>query len=224
MNCDVGEVTVRLENEQSLHLRHSSFSNPSVASPTWQLIIQPFRCFTYIAAPILLSFLLRHKFFTYVTWRAAHGKSKIMRPSNRIRQYKHYRNDKNFVLLKRSVLRNILRRNNSYIHTKNCYYIEMTEARMEDAGTSEEDHDIDSQDPNTPIDHGHLARNCSIKILLHCLVIAQKILVVSTIKCRPRVRKSRYWGKTLQVPHPLLWRNEASLLVQWRTMYFPFAL
>ena len=39
-----------------------------------------------------------------------------------------------------------------------------------------------------------------------------------------RVRKSRYWGETLQVPHPLLWRNEASLLVQWRTMYFPLAL
>ena len=34
---------------------------------------------------------------------------------------------------------------------------------MEDAGTPEED-DIDSQDSNTPIDHGHLARNCSIKI------------------------------------------------------------
>ena len=34
---------------------------------------------------------------------------------------------------------------------------------MEVAGTSEED-DIDSQDSNTPIDHGHLARNCSIKI------------------------------------------------------------
>ena len=35
---------------------------------------------------------------------------------------------------------------------------------MEDAGTSEEDDDIDSQDSNTPIDHGHLARNCSIKM------------------------------------------------------------
>ena len=33
---------------------------------------------------------------------------------------------------------------------------------MEDAGTSEED--IDSQDSNTAIEHGHLARNCSIKI------------------------------------------------------------
>ena len=34
--------------------------------------------------------------------------------------------------------------------------------RMEDSGTSEED-DIDNQDSNIPIDHGHLARNCSVK-------------------------------------------------------------
>ena len=38
--------------------------------------------------------------------------------------------------------------------------------RMEDAETSEEDEDIDSQDCNVPIDHGHLARNCSIKIIM----------------------------------------------------------
>ena len=37
--------------------------------------------------------------------------------------------------------------------------------RMEDAGTSEEDDNIDSQDSNTPIDHDHLARNCSTKII-----------------------------------------------------------
>ena len=37
--------------------------------------------------------------------------------------------------------------------------------RMEDVGTSEEDDDIDSQDFNIPIDHGHLARNSSIKII-----------------------------------------------------------
>ena len=43
-------------NFPSLHLRHSSFSNPSVALPTSQLILQPFRCFTYVTAhsPILL--------------------------------------------------------------------------------------------------------------------------------------------------------------------------
>ena len=31
----------------SLHLRHSSFSNPSVALPTSQLIVQPFRHFSF---------------------------------------------------------------------------------------------------------------------------------------------------------------------------------
>ena len=58
----------------SLHLRHNSFSNPSVALPTSQLILHPFRCFTYVTAhsPTLLSLLLRHKLFNYVTWRAAH--------------------------------------------------------------------------------------------------------------------------------------------------------
>ena len=61
----------------SLHKRHSSFSNPSVVLPTSQLILQSFRCFTYITAhsPSLLSRLLRHRLFTYVTWRAAHGSS-----------------------------------------------------------------------------------------------------------------------------------------------------
>ena len=41
----------------SLHLRHNSFSNPSIALPTSQLILQPFRCFTYVTvhSPTLLS-------------------------------------------------------------------------------------------------------------------------------------------------------------------------
>ena len=58
MSCDVGEVTESLENEQSyvtahsptlpsLYLRHNSFSNPSVASLTSQLILQPFYRFSY---------------------------------------------------------------------------------------------------------------------------------------------------------------------------------
>ena len=59
----------------SLHLRHNSFSNPSVGLPTSQLSPQPFGCFTYVTvhSPTLLSLLLRHKLFTYVIWRAAHG-------------------------------------------------------------------------------------------------------------------------------------------------------
>ena len=50
----------------SLHLRHNSFSNPSVALLTSQLILQPFRCFTYVTvhSPTLLSLFLRHKLFT----------------------------------------------------------------------------------------------------------------------------------------------------------------
>ena len=57
----------------SLHLRHSSFSNPSVALPTPQITLQPFRCFIYVTAhsPTLLSLFLRHRLLTYVTWRAA---------------------------------------------------------------------------------------------------------------------------------------------------------
>ena len=61
---------------QSLHLRHSSLSNPSVALSTSQLILHPLRCFTYVTAhsPTLLSLLLSHKLFIYVTWQAAHSK------------------------------------------------------------------------------------------------------------------------------------------------------
>ena len=77
MSCDVGKATEGLENElwrrwtnwrkgwrmsrahcyshsrahcptfPTLPLRHNSFSNPSVTLPTSQLILQPFRCFTY---------------------------------------------------------------------------------------------------------------------------------------------------------------------------------
>ena len=55
-----------LEPLPSLYLRHSSFSNPSVALPTSQLILQPIRCFAYVTvhSPTLISLLLRHKFFT----------------------------------------------------------------------------------------------------------------------------------------------------------------
>ena len=74
--CDVGEAKEGAHSPTfpSLHLRHSSFSNPSVALPMSQLILQPFRCFTYVTAhtPTLLSLLIRHRLFTYVTWRATH--------------------------------------------------------------------------------------------------------------------------------------------------------
>ena len=67
-------VTAHSPTLPLLHLRHSSFSNPSVALLTSRLILQPFRCFTYVTAhsPTLLSLLLRYRLFTYITWRAAH--------------------------------------------------------------------------------------------------------------------------------------------------------
>ena len=67
MSCDIGEVMERLENEQSshthsrahsptfpsLHLRNSSFSNPSVALPTSQLILQSLFRFSYVTGSSL---------------------------------------------------------------------------------------------------------------------------------------------------------------------------
>ena len=49
-----------------LHLRHSSFSNPSFASPMSQLILQPFRRFTYVTthSPTLPLLHLRHSSFS----------------------------------------------------------------------------------------------------------------------------------------------------------------
>ena len=66
----------------SLHLRHNSFSNPSVALLMSQLILHPFRCFSYITvhSPTLLLLLLRHRIFTYVIWRAAQGVHLVMCP------------------------------------------------------------------------------------------------------------------------------------------------
>ena len=42
-------------NFPSLHLRHNSFSNPSVDSPTSQLILQPFFRFSYVTSSSLNS-------------------------------------------------------------------------------------------------------------------------------------------------------------------------
>ena len=51
---------------QSLHLRHSSFSNPSVALSTSHLILQPFHCSTYVTvhSPTLPSLYLRQSSFS----------------------------------------------------------------------------------------------------------------------------------------------------------------
>ena len=66
-------------NLTSLHLRDSSFSNPSDALLTPQLILQPFRCFTYVIGTSPTSQLILQPFhrFTYIT---AH--SPILPPLN----------------------------------------------------------------------------------------------------------------------------------------------
>ena len=50
----------------SLHLCHDSFSDPSVTLPTSQLILKPFRQFTYVTthSPTLPSLYLRHSSFS----------------------------------------------------------------------------------------------------------------------------------------------------------------
>ena len=77
MRCDVGKATEGLETElwRSEVTERCSFSNLPVTSPTSQLILLLFRCFTYVTdhSPTFLSLLLRHKLFTYVTWRTTHG-------------------------------------------------------------------------------------------------------------------------------------------------------
>ena len=71
-------------NLTSLHLRHSSFSNPSAALPMSQLILQPFRCFTYVigtspAPQLILQPFLRFIYATahYITLPPLH-----LRPSS----------------------------------------------------------------------------------------------------------------------------------------------
>ena len=48
-------VTAHFPTLPFLYLRHSSFSNPSVASPTSQLILQPFFRFSYVTGFSLMS-------------------------------------------------------------------------------------------------------------------------------------------------------------------------
>ena len=77
---DVSEEPVNSPTLPSLHLRHSPFSNPSVALPTSQLILQPFRCLTYITghSRTLLSFLLRHRLCPFSNPSVALPKSQLI--------------------------------------------------------------------------------------------------------------------------------------------------
>ena len=87
MSCDVGEVMERLENELTyvtahsptlplLYLRHSSFFNPSFASPTLQalhlihLASRPRKEPLWRAS--IPGIYRIPRFLRYVTWRAAH--------------------------------------------------------------------------------------------------------------------------------------------------------
>ena len=74
MSCNVGQVPMTWVKQRkgcrmSCDVGGASFSNSYIASPTSQLILQPFRRFTYVTAhstslPLLH---LRHRHFTYVT-------------------------------------------------------------------------------------------------------------------------------------------------------------
>ena len=48
-------VTTHSPTLPSLYLRHSSFSNPSIDSPTSEFILQPFFCFSCVKASSLMS-------------------------------------------------------------------------------------------------------------------------------------------------------------------------
>ena len=68
-------VTAHSPTLPPLYLRHSLFSNPSIALLTSLLIPQSFRCCTYVTdhSATLPLLHLRHRHFTYFTWRAAHA-------------------------------------------------------------------------------------------------------------------------------------------------------
>ena len=51
--CHFTYFTTNSPTLPSLYLRHSSFSNPSVALPTPQFILQPFFRFSYVTSPSL---------------------------------------------------------------------------------------------------------------------------------------------------------------------------
>ena len=75
MSCDVGEVMERLENELCYDYNYElcSISNRSVTSPTSQLILQPFRRFTYVTphSPTLPLLHQRHSSFSNPSFASA---------------------------------------------------------------------------------------------------------------------------------------------------------
>ena len=55
-----------------LHLRHSSLSNPSAVLPTSQLVLKPFRCFTYVICTSPTSQLIFQPFRRFI-YASAHS-------------------------------------------------------------------------------------------------------------------------------------------------------
>ena len=68
VGCDIDEVP-HSPTLTSLHLRYSSFSNSSAPLPMSQLILQPFRCFTYAigTSPTSQPILQHFRRFIYAT-------------------------------------------------------------------------------------------------------------------------------------------------------------
>ena len=66
ISCDVGKATEGLENELWRRWSDKAHSPNLLSLPTSQLILQPFRCFTYVIAhfPTLFSLLLCHSSFS----------------------------------------------------------------------------------------------------------------------------------------------------------------
>ena len=65
----------------SLHLRHNSFSNPSVALPTSHFILEPFRRFTYVTAnsPTLQLLHLRNSSFSNPSFASSPSQALYLR-------------------------------------------------------------------------------------------------------------------------------------------------
>ena len=82
MSCDVGEATEGLRMSCDVGKVMAGLGmSCDVREVTERFIFQPFHYFTYITAhyPTLLLLLLHHRFFTYITWQAAHAQKAAIR-------------------------------------------------------------------------------------------------------------------------------------------------
>ena len=83
MSCDVGPSPTL----PPLYIRHSSFYNPFVASPTWYLILQPFRRFIYVTAHSTILPLLHLHHSSFSNPSAASSTSQLILQSFRCCTY-----------------------------------------------------------------------------------------------------------------------------------------